>query len=966
LLDHPLLLDLHATTAALRAALPRWRHLERPALLILGDNACAEVQRLVASLSAEAAVTTAQPHALPDGTWDLCLCLDLPDVPYSGEFVERLARGCERVLFAPSTLLMDPLREAATLRHWLGILAEAGMLYDVEGAALLSATSPHWNGFLLRRANVPTADALGYLTLALHEQGQRIERQRSLAIDTEEQLITLTRLSVALEKQLSQALSQRARLDQAWNEASGQWSQLEQSPGFLLLQQIQQARARLAPPSSRREQILEMGIGWARILNRRGPRGLVTHLRGEIGWRTHSLTARFDRRRHYRIETVEIPPVPPRPAVNAHQASVDIVICVHNALTDLQRCLAAVLRHTAQPYALILVDDGSDEITRDYLAEFARSHPQATLIRNEKAAGYTLAANQGLRRSRADFVLLLNSDTVVTPGWLDQLIACADSDPQIGMVGPLSNTASWQSVPDIALGADWADNPLPAGMDLDAWASQLAAGSARLYPSMPLLNGFCLLIRRALIDEIGIFDEERFGAGYGEENDYALRARAAGWTLALADDTYIFHAQSRSYSHERRKQLSLRAAAALTAKHGQTVIDHSVDICREAPALEGIRARAASLPDRARTQSQGRRRFAGRRVLFLLPVDSPGGGANVVIAESRAMAAMGVEVAFFNQIEKRRDFEASYPGLEIPVHYGDPMDVPSLAAGFDAVIGTWYTTVAWMKEIPTRRSSPVLGYYIQDFEPNFFTAESAEHGLARQSYTAIPDLRLFTKTAWNQQVVADEIGVQPTVIGPSVEIDRFRPRRLDPLSQVDRPLRVAAMVRPSSPHRAPALTMRLLRRLSHRYGDGVEITVFGVKANDPALATLPQDFHWRLAGILDPGRMATLLATVDVFADFSTYQAMGLTALEAMSAGVAVIVPQKGGAISFAQADTNALMADTSSESACWAALVRLIEDDDLRRWLRRRAIYDACRFHPERAAYQILNLLFPAPGEQP
>src|SRR5690606_36684009 len=120
---------------------------------------------------------------------------------------------------------------------------------------------------------------------------------------------------------------------------------------------------------------------------------------------------------------------------------------------------------------------------------------------------------------------------------LDRLIAWAESDARIDIAGPLSNTASWHSVPEIALGADWAENPLPPGLDLHEWAVALARHSARLYPSMPLLNGFCLLIRRAVLDEVGFFDEERFAAGYGEENDYCLRARAAGWRLALADDT---------------------------------------------------------------------------------------------------------------------------------------------------------------------------------------------------------------------------------------------------------------------------------------------------------------------------------------------------------------------------------------------------------------------------------------------
>ena len=102
------------------------------------------------------------------------------------------------------------------------------------------------------------------------------------------------------------------------------------------------------------------------------------------------------------------------------------------------------------------------------------------------------------------------------------MIACAESRPRIGLVGPLSNTASWQSIPDIESHGDWATNPLPAGMTVGEMGQLVAGASARLYPQMPLLNGFCLLLRRELIQQIGYFDEENFGAGYGEEDDYTL------------------------------------------------------------------------------------------------------------------------------------------------------------------------------------------------------------------------------------------------------------------------------------------------------------------------------------------------------------------------------------------------------------------------------------------------------------
>ncbi len=171
------------------------------------------------------------------------------------------------------------------------------------------------------------------------------------------------------------------------------------------------------------------------------------------------------------------------------------------------------------------------------------------------------------------------------------------------------------------------------------------------------------------------------------------------------------------------------------------------------------------------------------------------------------------------------------------------------------------------------------------------------------------------------------------------------------------------MIRPSSPRRGPRLTMEILRRLSHHYGERVAITLFGVSPADPGFADLPQDFDWQLAGMLETERVAALLGATDIFVDFSTYQAMGLTALEAMACGAAVIVPQKGGAGSFARDGENALVVDTSSAEACWRALRSLVDDEHLRARLRANAIRDACAFFPERAAFNILTVLFDPPA---
>src|SRR5439155_635 len=128
-------------------------------------------------------------------------------------------------------------------------------------------------------------------------------------------------------------------------------------------------------------------------------------------------------------------------------------------------------------------------------------------------------------------------------------------NPEIGIIGPLSNAASWQSVPSVRAEDDWAINNPPSGTTPQEMAD-IVARAAVGAREMPFLNGFCYMIRRAVINRIGLFDELTFGAGYGEENDYSIRARQAGYKLVVATDAYVYHAHSKSYSYERRHILA--------------------------------------------------------------------------------------------------------------------------------------------------------------------------------------------------------------------------------------------------------------------------------------------------------------------------------------------------------------------------------------------------------------------------
>jgi len=167
------------------------------------------------------------------------------------------------------------------------------------------------------------------------------------------------------------------------------------------------------------------------------------------------------------------------------------------------------------------------------------------------------------------------------------------------------------------------------------------------------------------------------------------------------------------------------------------------------------------------------------------------------------------------------------------------------------------------------------------------------------------------------------------------------------------------MIRPMTPHRAPRLTMEVLRAVEHKFGARVEIRLFGANPLEPGFLDLPRDFHWRLAGALNQRQVASFLNEADIFVDFSTFQALGITAQEAMSCGAAVIVPVAGGTSAFARHDHNCLVVDTSSVDACTAALTRLVEDHSLRQRLQKTGMAEVAAYHPELPTYNILQTLF-------
>jgi GT2 family glycosyltransferase/tetratricopeptide (TPR) repeat protein/2-polyprenyl-3-methyl-5-hydroxy-6-metoxy-1,4-benzoquinol methylase len=210
-----------------------------------------------------------------------------------------------------------------------------------------------------------------------------------------------------------------------------------------------------------------------------------------------------------------------------------IVVVTWNELPYTQLCIESLRKYTHLPYELIVVDNGSTDGSLDWL----RSQADVRLIANPTNLGFPKAANQGIKAANGENILLLNNDTVVTPGWLRRMLERLYSRPEVGMVGPLSNFVS---------GPQQIDVPYKNLIELDGFAWDWGKTHRGQSESIDRLVGFCLLMKREVIEKIGLLDE-RFEMGCFEDDDLCRRALEAGYELLICKDAFVHHFGGRTF-----------------------------------------------------------------------------------------------------------------------------------------------------------------------------------------------------------------------------------------------------------------------------------------------------------------------------------------------------------------------------------------------------------------------------------
>lgn len=232
---------------------------------------------------------------------------------------------------------------------------------------------------------------------------------------------------------------------------------------------------------------------------------------------------------------------------------VKVIVPVYDGVQETIRCLAGLFESKSKnknSFDVILVDDRGPNPAIGQMLRKISERPDVTLITNDYNLGFVRSVNKALRFASGHDVVLLNADAVVNGNWLDRMRDIAYLDKRVASVTPFSNNATICSYPDPEL-----ENSMPEDLSLQEIDDICSNVNKGMSVEIPSGVGFCMYMKDTAISEVGLLDADRFGMGYGEENDWCVRARDLGWIHKHACDTFVEHIGGVSFGKDKKNNL---------------------------------------------------------------------------------------------------------------------------------------------------------------------------------------------------------------------------------------------------------------------------------------------------------------------------------------------------------------------------------------------------------------------------
>ncbi|TKF02067.1 glycosyltransferase [Vibrio kanaloae] len=240
-----------------------------------------------------------------------------------------------------------------------------------------------------------------------------------------------------------------------------------------------------------------------------------------------------------------------------------LIVLTYNNLALTKDCLKSIEENTYYDnYEVIVVDNMSTDDTRSYLSQHYGNRTNYKLIFNEENLGFAAGNNVGLEAAEGDVLVILNNDTYVGPYWLSGLIKALDANSELGLVGPVTNNIGNESKINISYD-NWSE--------MEIKALGYCAREANKIISIDCAAFFCVALSRDVYERVGPMSLD-YGLGFFEDDDYCMRVKEAGWSIAVVEDSFVHHHLSASFNklkNNHKEELMIRNKAVFESKWGK-------------------------------------------------------------------------------------------------------------------------------------------------------------------------------------------------------------------------------------------------------------------------------------------------------------------------------------------------------------------------------------------------------------
>ncbi|KUK77792.1 MAG: Methyltransferase/glycosyl transferase fusion protein [candidate division WS6 bacterium 34_10] len=598
-------------------------------------------------------------------------------------------------------------------------------------------------------------------------------------------------------------------------------------------------------------------------------------------------------------------------------SNTDIIIPVYNAPEWVKLCVYSIFTNTPKEYIgkVYLINDKSDELTVNCLRNLEKKYSGSIeIVNNGRNLGFINTVNKGLRLSKSPYVLLLNTDCLLSKNTIPKLISHCKKDKSIGLISPISNNAANLSL-DMFEGFSYTQ--------MDRLLEKKFKG--KNFDACTIV-GNCLMLTRECIDEVGVLDES-YGKGYGEETDYQFKALSKGFKAKVAIDTYVYHKSEVSFGSSLEKKERVERNRALFFSRWADDFEKEMTKYQRNDPIEYINEHL--------TQDD---KEINLHTAFYLPfIGQNSGGSHVVVDIVNYLVINGFSAnilyEFFSDFEEMILFN--------PIKRYESIDYD-----IKQIVATLWISVFGARVIADEKKIPLI-YLIQGYENYFENGDI--YGCVELTHKLVDYEVVISKYLKNK--IEKNFNKETTLIQNGINIDLIHNGR-----SPDKVKNVTVVLR-GNPMKGDFLLLEIIKQLDQEFNNLVFRIVYMHKGID--FPIIRNNKVVKILGPVKRTKLIEVLKETDVYVDASLNEGFGLIALEAMAAGAVPIVSNSFGVLEYMKDGENGYIINEVNNSDKYIEKIRkVIYDKGLFSMLRKQGKRDSAEFDFDNTIQEYITYL--------